>query len=73
MSTFRIWIVTNSASEKSMSPNGDMNVACVRHASLADTKAAEDLPQQIIAGEFAGDFAQGKLCASQFFSEELKA
>ena len=54
-----------------LSPNGDM-LARSGLASLADTKAAEDFPKQIIAGELAGDFTQRKLRAPQFLCEKLE-
>jgi hypothetical protein len=36
---------------------------------FADTKAAENLAEQIVAGEFAGDFTQGMLREPQVLGE----
>src|SRR5258708_8848737 len=38
---------------------------------LADAKTAEDLPQQVIAGELARDLPQRQLRAPQFLGEQL--
>src|SRR5258708_29930973 len=39
---------------------------------LADAKTAEDLPQQVIAGELARDLPQRQLRAPQFLGEQLE-
>jgi hypothetical protein len=37
--------------------------------AISDTKAPEDLPQQIVAAEFAGDFAKRPLSEPQILGE----
>ena len=36
---------------------------------LSDTKAAEDLAEQILTGEFTGDLAQRELCEPKILGE----
>ena len=38
---------------------------------LADTKAGEDLPQQVVAGELSGDFGQSLLGLAQVLGQEF--
>ena len=41
----------------------------IAQALLSDTKTAEYLAEQIVAGEFTGDLAQGVLSEPQVFGE----
>src|SRR5271168_2740320 len=43
-----------------------------RQASFPDTKAAEYLAEQILAGDLAGDFTQGPLGEAQILREQLE-
>jgi hypothetical protein len=52
----------DSAEDESRTPY--WLVADPRQALLSDAKAAEDLTEQVVAGELTGDFSQGKLRSS---------
>src|SRR5690348_6929887 len=47
--------------------SGDPMVALL----FADAEAGEDLPQEVVAGELAGDLAQGELRQAQVFGQQL--
>src|ERR1700688_161658 len=50
-----------------------MGLGAKRPKSLSDTKAAEDLAEQILTGEFTGDLAQRELCEPEILGEQLKS
>lgn len=51
--------------------NADAGGYGARRRLFTDAEAGENTPQQIVGGEFTGDFAQRLLRQAQFFGQQL--